>query len=208
MGNIFSIEGPVYRFLYRVVDLLLLNLLFILCCIPVITIGASMTALFSMTLRMVRDEDGGLVTGFLKAFRQNFKQSTVIWGILFFAGSLLGINFYLLIFYTGGLSLLILMGLIIFTVIFCMYLALIFPYLARYEGTIKQALINVFKIGTTNIYMVLSITVLIAGPVILMFFSPLWMVAKLYIDTFIGFSLLAYLISFIIRNTFDKYETN
>lgn len=67
------------RTLSRVADLMILNMLMIACCIPVITIGASYTAMHYVVLKMIRGEDGYLVRGFFKSFKANFKQATLIW---------------------------------------------------------------------------------------------------------------------------------
>ncbi|WP_339234023.1 YesL family protein [Oceanobacillus sp. FSL W7-1281] len=207
MDSILKIDGPVYRLLSRIVELILLNILFILCCLPVITIGASITALFSITLKMVKGEEGGIINGFWKAFKKNFKQSTLVWGILSLFGIILALNYFFLQFYTGKLSFLILMGLVTFSLFFCVYLVLLFPYIARYNCTIKEACINVIKISIANMYFILLIIILILGPGVLMLFSPLWLVIKLYMDIFIGFSFIAYASSFMIRRIFEKYET-
>lgn len=65
MGSILGIDGPVYHFLSRVVELILLNIVFILFSLPIVTIGASVTAMFSITLKMV-SEEGGLINGFCR----------------------------------------------------------------------------------------------------------------------------------------------
>lgn len=206
MGSILRIDGPIYHFLSRVVELILLNILFILCSLPIITIGASVTAMFSITLKMVRGEEGGLISGFWQAFKNNFKQSTLVWVFLSLSGMILALNYFFLQFYTGNFTTIILISLVMFTVIFCMYLVLIFPYIARYKCTIKQACVNVLKISIANPYLMLLIIVITLGSTILMFFSPYVFVIKLYLDIFIGFSLITYISSFMIRNMFEKYE--
>lgn len=206
MDSILRIDGPVYHFLSRVVELILLNILFILCSLPLVTIGASVTAMFSITLKMVRGEEGGIVSGFWRAFKKNFKQSTLVWGCLSLSGVVLILNYFFLQFYIGDFSTIILMSLIMFSVIFCVYLVLIFPYLARYKCTIKQACVNVFKIGIANLGSILIMIVLMLGPIVLMFYSPIWFVMKIYMDTLIGFALIAYISSFMIRSMFEKYE--
>ena len=85
MGKIFDMDSPVMRFLNRVADLLMLNILMIFCCIPVITIGASFTAMHYVILKMVRGEEGYLFRGFFKSFVRNFKQATLIWLIMLLA---------------------------------------------------------------------------------------------------------------------------
>ena len=75
-------DSPVMRFLSRLCDLIILNLLCIVCCIPIITAGASITALFSVTLKMVKGEESYIAKGFFKGFKDNFKQATIIWLIV------------------------------------------------------------------------------------------------------------------------------
>lgn len=72
----------------RAADLMILNIVFIICCLPIVTIGASLTALHYVTLKMVRNEESYIVKSFFKSFKQNFKQATIINLImLLFGGS-------------------------------------------------------------------------------------------------------------------------
>ena len=79
MNKVFNFEGPVFTFLSRLADLFWLNLLYILCCLPVITAGAATTALFYVTLKMAKDEEGYITRSFFKSFKDNFIQATLIW---------------------------------------------------------------------------------------------------------------------------------
>ena len=89
----FDIDGPVVQFLSKVADLMWLNILTIVCCIPVITIGASLTALNYMALKIVRNEETYITKGFFKAFKENFKQSTVIWLIFMVLFSVIYVDY-------------------------------------------------------------------------------------------------------------------
>ena len=71
-------ENPVIAFLNKMADLILLNLIFLLCCIPVVTIGPAITALYAVSLRSVRYGDGYVIQTFFRSFKQNFKQSFVV----------------------------------------------------------------------------------------------------------------------------------
>ena len=73
-----------------------LNLLWFICCIPIVTAGASTTALYYVTLKMVKDEESGLTRAFFHSFKENFRQGTIIWLILLAAGIVLGIDGYVL----------------------------------------------------------------------------------------------------------------
>ena len=95
MGNkLFNADNPFNRFMSRVFDIITVNLLWLLLSLPVITIGASSIALYTMTLRMVRDEEGSLVKGFFKAFRDNFRQSIPVTIIFFILYGLAFFNLY------------------------------------------------------------------------------------------------------------------
>ena len=72
-------DNKFFVFMGRVADLMILNILCIICCIPIITIGASVTAMYYVTLKMTRNEESYIVRSFFKSFKENFKQATVIW---------------------------------------------------------------------------------------------------------------------------------
>ena len=72
MGGIFNIDGPVMRTLTKVADLMILNVLAMICSIPVFTAGAALTALHYMSLKIVRGEEGYIIRGFFKSFKEKF----------------------------------------------------------------------------------------------------------------------------------------
>ena len=82
--GIFSPDGALARLLNTLGNLIVLNILTIICCVPVFTAGAAMTALYTMVMRMARKEDGKIISEYFKAFKANFKQATILW--LIFGG--------------------------------------------------------------------------------------------------------------------------
>ena len=82
MGRFFDLDSPLMSALNKLADLIILNILVIICSLPVFTIGASMTALHYVVLKMVRNEEGYIIKSFFKSFKQNFRQATIIWLIL------------------------------------------------------------------------------------------------------------------------------
>ena len=80
MKNFFSMDAPLFRILSTLYDLIILNLLTALGCLPVVTIGASLTAMHFVLIAMVRDEEPDIARSFLRSFRENFRQSTLVWG--------------------------------------------------------------------------------------------------------------------------------
>ena len=79
MGRFFNMDNKFFVFMGRIADLCMLNILCIVCCIPVITAGASLTAVYYVTMKMVRNEESYIFKGFIQAFKENFKKSTIIW---------------------------------------------------------------------------------------------------------------------------------
>jgi uncharacterized membrane protein YesL len=205
MKHFIDMEGPVYRLLTRFVELIVLNYLFLLFCIPIFTIGASTTALYSVTLKMVRNEESGVYSGFVQAFKKNFKQSTSIWILLMFAGLILLLDYLYLKLYDGNFTLLIILSLFFFTCIYLVLTILIFPYVARFENTIRESVVNALKIAVTNPFQTILVLIFSIGPVLLIFLSPYFFLLALYLCIFFWFSLVAYLNSFLFRNIYEKY---
>ena len=90
--KLFDMDSPVMRFMTLVANLMILNILALICCIPIITAGASLTAMHYMALKLVRDEEGSLVKGFFHSFKENFKQSTILWVIMVLTYMLIGFD--------------------------------------------------------------------------------------------------------------------
>ena len=103
LQGIFNYDNPVWRFIGKLGDLIILNILWIVCSIPVFTAGASTTAVYYVTLKLVRDEDDSTIRSFFRSFKSNFKQATAIWLILLAAGIVLGFDFWF--FVSGQMSL-------------------------------------------------------------------------------------------------------
>ena len=96
MRGIFDIDSPFIQFLAHIADLIILNIVFLICCIPFVTIGPSITALNYVTLKLAAKEDINVIRSFFKSFRQNFRQALIIWILLLGFGGLLFYDLYTL----------------------------------------------------------------------------------------------------------------
>ena len=107
MKNLFSLENPVMQFLSRVGEMMIANVLFLVCSLPIVTGGAALTALNRVMQNIAFGEDTGVVKPFFQAFRDNFRQATIGWLILlvFLAG--MGGNLLLAVSYLTGNALLV-----------------------------------------------------------------------------------------------------
>ena len=96
MGKLFSLDNPFWRSLNTVADMLILNLLYVACCLPVITVGAATSALYAVSMKLAsKDEDIYVTRSFFRAFVSNFKQATLIWLIFLGIGAFLLYDLYL-----------------------------------------------------------------------------------------------------------------
>ena len=155
----FSYESRFSQLLLKLCYACYLNLLWFVCSIPIVTIGASTTALYYASLKVVRDEDSHVAALFFRSFRQNFKQATVLWLILLGAGLFLGADGYILyhlrLSSTGTMAVmwtLILAVVIAAAVVWVIVAEYVFPLLASVANTNKAMLKNAFLIGTHYLF--------------------------------------------------------
>ena len=164
MRNLFRLDNPVMQFLSRVCDLMIVNVLFWLCCLPVVTVGASLTALHKVTQSIVLNEDGGVVKPFFRAFRGNFRQATAGWLVLavFLAG--LAADLLLAQAYLTGNSLLVCRWLcLVLGVVVLSISVYYFHLVARYENTVRQHAMNAAILALVKLPRTVLMVLLIAG---------------------------------------------
>ncbi|MBR6452686.1 MAG: YesL family protein [Lachnospiraceae bacterium] len=208
MGSFFSVEGPLFSGLDRMADLFWLNILFIVCCIPVVTIGASTTALYYVTLKMVKNEESHITKSFFRAFKDNFRQSTVIWllalligGILFADYSIMSGAWIDISTMPGIFRKVMLVILLIAALLYAIILRYVFPLLARFDNTIKNTMRNALLIGIRHLPFTGLLLLIVAAAVAIFYFIPTLRVAYIIIM----FSLVAFLSSFIFVKIFSYY---
>lgn len=78
MAKLFSVDSKTMQFLSRIWDLLLLNLLFLIGSLPIVTFGVSLIASYTVTLKMVEDREDSIVIAYLKAFKENLRQGLIL----------------------------------------------------------------------------------------------------------------------------------
>lgn len=143
------------RFLTRIFDTLLLSVLTIVCSLPIITMGAALSALYDMMIKIVMDRDSKLFKSYFKSFAKNFKKGTLIWLICLAGFAFVGINFYLLNFTESivneTLRIVVLGMIIIVTILFAFVYIYAFPLQARYENKVGTTVKNAFFISITQV---------------------------------------------------------
>lgn len=203
MNNFFNPENAVMQFITKIVYSVYLNILWFICCIPIITAGASTTALFYVTLKMARNEEGNLTKSFFSAFKSNFRQSTKIWLILLVLGIILGVDGYALyhLRFENAFWTIITAIFIVAVVAYAIILMYIFPLTARFDNTIFAMFKNSLIIGMRF----LLCTVLMAS----IYFAMAVVVVRILTPAIIfGEGLCAFLCSYLLSNIMKLLEDN
>lgn len=206
MGKLFDPDNPVTVLLSRIFDLILLNICFVITCIPVFTIGPSLCALYGVTLKMADGDFGDILKKYKRFFMQNFRQGLVIWLIVLFSGIFFAADLYV-IFMKLPLKyrpLQIPVWLCIFAVVSVFIYA--FPMIARYEQSIKQIIKNSVLMSIGNIPLTISIVVILGLLADLSFHNGSILVLLFSLGLFIGNALLARIFSIFIKRAFIKTE--
>ena len=97
MRSVFDPEGPILQFITKIVYSVWLNILWFICCMPIITIGPATTALFYSCQKMARDEEGYITRSFFHSFKENFRQGVFIGLIMTVLGGFLGFDAFVLL---------------------------------------------------------------------------------------------------------------
>ena len=200
----FNTEGPVFQFLGTLVDFVILNVLFLITCIPVVTIGPAVSALYTVTLREARNEQGYIIRSYFTAFKENFRHSFLLSVLYTIIGAIL---LYNLAFWAqmktavGSIFLIIIAAC---TLLYAISLLYVFALSARFENTIKQTAKNSLLIALANPVQTLMILLITIIGFSLSYVSPMF---RVFLVIF-GFAFLAYCASFPLTKVFSRYEIN
>lgn len=141
MSNFFNMDNGFFTFLSKVCDILFLSVVWVLLCIPIITIGPANTALYYATVKVIRRERGYLFREFFKSFRMNFKRAAIIGIVLTIVFTILILDiFTTYTAFSGNTSFnSILLGIYLVIALFLLgFTIYVFPVLSRFEMSIKQ----------------------------------------------------------------------
>lgn len=206
MDRFFNMDNKFFVFMGRVADLIILNLLCILCCLPVITAGASITAMFYVTLKMVRNEESYIVKSFFKSFKENFKQATIINLIMLLAGVMLYFDISISRNMEGTLGTVLTLAFMVILLLYAMLFIYIYPVLSKFYNTIKNTFINAFLMSIRHLpYTVLMIVVSLVPAAVFFIPNAQLQSTVLMILFLMGFSTVAYSNSHFLVKIFDNY---
>ena len=197
----FSYDNVVWRFLLKVGYIWILDLCWLFCSLPVITIGASTTALIYSCMKLQKDE-GYPVQNFFHSFKENFRQSTVIWLIYAGIGALLAFG---LIFWNQAdrSSLKISWALVLaFLIPWLLSLLYVFAVQAKFVNTVRNTIHYAVILFVKHFGYTLQMVVVLGA---VLYFNFTSVVLVNFITLFIGAGLVIYLFSFYYSKIFEQY---
>ena len=197
----FGIDNPFFAFMGRVGDILILNILFVITSIPVVTIGMSLSAMYRVTLRMARKECNYVAKEYFRACREEWKKSTVIWLIMLMSGGVLVLDVTVGKDMWNALNAAV--GALIF--IWGMLFTYVFTVQARFENTVKNIFKNALYMAVRHFPFTVIMMVLNAIPAVCILFGSMTMAFATPIYVAAGFTVTARINSIFLNRIFRKY---
>ena len=201
MGKIFNINNPFWTFMGKLVDVVVLHFIWLVCSLPVVTFGASTTALYYALLKDTRDEGAHYVRDFFKSFKQNLKQGIILGLIMLIFGAIMtfALQFYLRLEATSLLISIVKALAILVAIIYIMILQYVFALLARFDNTVKRTIQNAFVFSIRYIGWTILMILIMAAYI----FVILWF---MFIPIMIpGYALVVFLDCYILNHIFKPY---
>lgn len=199
-------EFKIMTIFSKISDFLLLNFLFVITSIPLVTLGASLTALYAVNLKMVKGEESYVYRDYFRAFKRNFKQAVPAFLLFAAVFALLGINIWIS-YQTSGLFFMVLRALSTIFII-CIFICMkyYFPILARFDFTFRQIWMHIPHMIATHAGSFLFL-VLLNFPIVFLTVYSLYTAAfVIAIAGIFGFAIFTFIESFIFRKIFKNYE--
>ncbi|MDO5409614.1 MAG: YesL family protein [Lachnospiraceae bacterium] len=194
-----SIDNPFFNFMGNLGDWMILNVLFVITSLPIVTIGMSLTALYQVTLRRTRGESVYVVREYIQACREEWKKSTKVWLVLLATGFLLLFD----ILYTLNLWPALSMGIGVLLAIWCFLFTYAFPLQAQFDNTVKDTLKNALLLSVQQLPFTILMIALNAIPIICIAGGAYVTMMAMPVYLVIGFSLTARVNSIFLTKIFN-----
>ncbi len=198
MRSFFDTDKPVWRFFTKLFCMIELNLLWLVCSLPIVTIGASTTALYYTMLKVVGGEDYGLTKIFFRSFKENLKQGIILGLIALAAGVLVAFDLHFYVIAPGKITSVFQVFQLVLVLLYLMVVTWLFPVAAKFENTTLNLLQSAFFLSIRHFgFTVMMIVTEVCITLIEFFYAPilaLW-----------GMGLISYVNCICARAVFAKY---
>lgn len=205
MHKLFGPESKLVKGLAKISELIFLNVLWILGCLPIITIGTSTAALYRC-VRLCRTNVGvPLFREFISAYKGNFKKATALFVILVILSGIVLVDVYIALQFRPIIGIAGVLGFMVLAVLILMVCGYLLPLQAQFENTVGQTLKNAWVMTIVHLPKSLAVMMLNLLPVLMFAIWPEMFLRCLPLLTFFGGSVIAYLNGWILDSIFLKY---
>lgn len=199
--KIFGVDGPIYKIIQGITNIVKINFLWMLFSLPIITLGGATIAAHDVCMKWAAGEEGYIGRDFVASFKKNFKNG-IPYGLLFLVACyVVWLDFSLFEQIEGNPMILLIMG-IVAVFVFLLSFLFAFALQARYENTLIRTLKNSADISVK--YFVRTLTLIIAIAVQAALFC--WNGVTMFVGFLVGPACIIYTISSYARIFFDELE--
>jgi uncharacterized membrane protein YesL len=208
MSSLFDMNGTLMNTLRKLANIILCNVLFCAFSIPLFTIGAALSAMFScMQAILADDEDDMIAKQYWNAFKKNFVQSTVLWLLCLAAFAFLGMYYLIVASMVGIAGKIYRISFFMMCIIFLFGFQYLFPLQARYQNKIRNTLKNAWLLSIAALpWTLLSIALVVGAIYISFFMNPDSLNLAVFLWGTLGFGIVAYLNSFFFQKAFQLID--
>ena len=203
MRFLFNMDSPVLQFVSRFCDIVILNILFLLTCLPVFTIGAANTAMYDVVFRMDTEREEPLLRTYFRAFRENFKQGTAVWLVLLLFGAASCVNMVRFSEIGGTFGYLLFLTAMLVMVVAVFVFSYAFPLLSQFANSTGNTLKNALLLSVANLPRTLVAAVINCFPWVLMILNLYTFIRLGFLWLVLYFAAAAYFNSRILKKVFD-----
>ncbi len=206
MGKLFNLENPVMQGLSRLADMMILNLLVLVLCIPVVTAGAALSSMYYVELKWVRKEEGYVVKPFFQQFRNNFLQATAEWLLMLAVAAVLAVDFWMFYQAPDSFPKLLKYLVVVVSVTLYFFCQWVFPLQSHFINKVKTTLKNAMLIAIAHFPRTLGIGLVWLASAALLVISMMAIPMLFPIMLLFGFTVPGYVTCILISKPFSRFE--
>lgn len=201
----FTPDSKFFVFCSRLVELVKINLLWMIGCVPVVTVGAATTAMITCLYAFRREEPCGSRV-FFAAFRRSFRTATLLWLLIAFFGAMLAVDYRIVAYlaFPGRMAVIALILFVLFLLVLVAGMA--FPLVSQFPGTVKDTVINAVLLCISNLPKMLLVTAMNIMPVLLFLLLPKVFVLLGFVWLVCGFALMGLYDITVIEKIFARFR--
>lgn len=198
-------DSPIMSFLARVADLVILNVLWLLCCLPVVTAGASTTAMYHVVRHLQEESISSVTRDFFRSFKSDFRQATPVYLLLLIPAAAVVMNAWILSAQSSDVVPVYVRAIwMVSALMLTFVVSFVYPVMAYFDDTVWKTLRTAAVLAVAKLPRTVLISAINLLPIIMLFVSLPFFLRISIFWLLIGGSLTAYLNMLILRPVFKK----